>query len=142
MRDDFDHLIAHSLAWTLEESDVYAMGYDRLVFGSLLEVIDLEQNGCIGKDEGGFDQARRSFTWIFDLALNEARHWGRLPRTRQRIATDSNCLDKELVRVGLLLVRAASADSKHASFILWALLGEQVVTCPRVSLMYWGYIKA
>ena len=43
MRDDFDHLIAHSMACTLENEVGCAMGHEWLRFGSFHEVIKGEE---------------------------------------------------------------------------------------------------
>ena len=40
--EDFEHLIAHALSYTLESEDVSAMEYGGLKFGSLDEVIKVE----------------------------------------------------------------------------------------------------
>ena len=43
--DRFDHLIAHALSFTLKSEDVRDMSYGRLRFGSLDEVIKVDDLG-------------------------------------------------------------------------------------------------
>ena len=85
MKDDFDYLIVYSLACTLEESDVYAMRPDKLMFESLHVVINVEQVGCIGQGKGGFKQgSKQKLNMSIGSCLERGKTWRRLPRTRKR----------------------------------------------------------
>ena len=50
--DGFDHLIAHALSCTLENEDVRDMSYGGLRFGSLDEVIKVDDFGCLNEGKG------------------------------------------------------------------------------------------
>ena len=50
--EDFEHLIAHALSCTLESEDVSAMEYEGLKFGSLDEVIKVEDLVCFDNSKG------------------------------------------------------------------------------------------
>ena len=50
--DDFEHLIAHTLSCTLESEDVSVIEYGRLKFGSLDEVIKVDDLVCINEGKG------------------------------------------------------------------------------------------
>lgn len=46
---EFDHLVAYSMACTLESEDVSAMEYGKMCFGSLDEVIKVEDLVCFNE---------------------------------------------------------------------------------------------
>ena len=50
--EDFQHLIAHALSCTLESEDVSEMEYRGLKFGSLDEVIKVEDLVCFDNSKG------------------------------------------------------------------------------------------
>ena len=47
------------MSCTLEKKDVGGLGCDELTFGSLNEVINVEQKGCNMQSKGGFDQDKK-----------------------------------------------------------------------------------
>ena len=49
---DFEHIIAHALSCTLENEDVSAMEYWELKFGSIDEVIKVEDLMCFDVCKG------------------------------------------------------------------------------------------
>ena len=67
---------------TLEKEDVLVLGGDELRFGSLHEVINVEQIGCIRKARESVIMTRRNLIKMMDHALNEAMHGEGLPRIR------------------------------------------------------------
>ena len=50
--DEFDHLIAYALACTLESEDVNSMGFGRICFGLLNEVIIGDGMTCFDESYG------------------------------------------------------------------------------------------
>ena len=57
--DDFEHLVAHAMSCTLEGGAECTMGYGVLRFGSLNEVINNDDLGCLSEGKvrslGGFE---------------------------------------------------------------------------------------
>ena len=51
---EFDHLIAHALSCTLESKDVIVMGYERSKFGSLDEMIKVDDLMCLIEGKEAF----------------------------------------------------------------------------------------
>ena len=50
--EDFKHLIAHALSCTLDSEDISAMEYGGLNFGSLDELIKVEDLVCFDNSKG------------------------------------------------------------------------------------------
>ena len=60
---DFDHLVAYSMACTLESVKVCVMEYGTISFGSLDEVIDVDDLESIGQGMKCLDQGKDRGKW-------------------------------------------------------------------------------
>lgn len=76
--DNFDHLIAYSIACTLENDVGCAMGHEEFKFGSLHEVIKGDVLDCLGQGKGGFEQGKKKLHMSIESSLERGKAWGKV----------------------------------------------------------------
>ena len=76
MTDEFDHLIGHVLACTLESEDVSDMGNERISFGSLDEVINDDDLESFGQGIEWLDQSKKVLNMGLTKCLEQGKRQG------------------------------------------------------------------
>ena len=124
---DFAHLIAYYITCILESDDVCALGYGRIKFGSLDEIIIRDHLGCFVED-------KRMHYMVCGLCLERDK------AKKKRSKVLARCNDKKYkaieIAVGHGSLKWATSAPTDAIFVLCNFFLGIKGTCPKVSLIY------